>query len=121
MARNARAPKLETRGARLKLPIAKKPIFVKIGPGLGLGYRRNATAGTWVVRVADGAGRNSTKAIGTADDFADADGQDVLDFWQAQNRARNIARTVARGDDGTPATIASALDRYAADLAIRGA
>jgi len=37
---------LETRSARLKLPIAKKPLFVKIGHGVGLGYRRNRTAGT---------------------------------------------------------------------------
>jgi hypothetical protein len=48
--------------------VAKKPVFAKIGPGLGLGYRRNATTGTWVVRAADGQGGNSTKAIGTADD-----------------------------------------------------
>src|SRR6516165_8161478 len=87
---------------------------------------RNETAGTWVVRVADGAGGNSTKAIGAADDFAEADGKDVLDFWQAQDRARTIAPTIARvggvGDaaDSRPATIASALDRYEADLKIRG-
>ena len=36
---------------------SKKPTFVRIGDGLGLGYRRNRTAGTWVVRVADGLGQ----------------------------------------------------------------
>ena len=41
MARNARAPKLETRSNRLKLPVAKKPTFVRIAPGISLGYRRN--------------------------------------------------------------------------------
>ena len=35
MARSIRSSNLETRSARLKLPIAKKPIFVKIGPGSG--------------------------------------------------------------------------------------
>ena len=64
MARRAREAKLETRSARPKLPVAKKPVFVKIGPRVGLGYRRNQTAGTWVLRVADGKGGNWTKAIG---------------------------------------------------------
>lgn len=114
--------KLETRAARLKLPVAKKPIFTKIGPGLGVGYRRNTTAGTWVVRAADGKGGNWTKAIGAADDFDEADGKVVLDFWQAQDRARAIARIgrAGDGDDGRPVTIAKALDQYQADLKIRG-
>ena len=123
MARRARGAGLEARSSRLKLPVAKKPIFVKIGPGLGLGYRRNATAGTWVVRVADGKGGNWTKAIGIADDFADADGKTVLDFWQAQDRARTVARDGRADDDdaGKPITVGKALDQYEANLNIRGA
>jgi integrase len=122
MARRARATKQETRGTRLKLPVSKKPVFVKIGPGLGLGYRRNTTAGTWVVRVADGKGGNWTKAIGAADDFEEADGKALLDFWQAQDRARAIARVGRDGDrdDGRLATITKALDQYQADLETRG-
>src|SRR6516165_115622 len=107
MARRTRAAGLETRSSRLKLPVAKKPNFVKIGPGLGLGYRRNTTAGTWVLRAADGKGGNWTKAIGAADDFNEADGKAVLDFWQAQDRARAIARVGSDrdGDDSRPITI----------------
>ena len=121
MARSVRSSNLETRSARLKLPIAKKPIFVKIGPGLGLGYRRNATAGTWVVREADGAGGNWTKAIGIADDLDDADGSRVLDFWQAQDRARGLGRDDRGGGTGSvkPATVGQALDAYKADLKMR--
>jgi hypothetical protein len=48
-----------------------------------------------VVRAADGQGGNWTKAIGTADDFDEADGKTVLDFWQAQDHARIIARAGA--------------------------
>ena len=100
MARSIRAGRLETRTARLKLPIAKKPIYRKIGPGMGLGYRRNQTAGTWVVRVADGKGGNWTRSLGSADDFDEADGLNTLDFWQAQDRAKAIARSNHAGADG---------------------
>src|SRR4029077_13851722 len=122
MARRARGAGLEARSSRLKLPVAKKPVFVKIGPGLGVGYRRNATAGTWVVRGADGRGGNWTKAIGLADDFNDADGKAVLDFWQAQDRARAVARGGHADDDaaGRPITIGKALDQYEANLNVRG-
>jgi hypothetical protein len=54
MARSVRKAGLETRTARLKLPVARKPMFIRIGPGLSLGYRRNQVAGTWVLRIADG-------------------------------------------------------------------
>jgi integrase len=122
MARHARGAGLETRSSRLKLPIAKKPVFVKIGLGIGLGYRRNATAGTWVARISDGKGGNWTKAIAMADDFDEADGKTVLDFWQAQDRARAIARNARTGgeDVGRPVTVGKALDEHRADLKIRG-
>jgi integrase len=124
MARNARSSNLETRSARLKLAIAKKPLFVKIGPGVGLGYRRNRATGTWVARVSDGKGGNWTKGIGYADDFDDADGTQVLDFWQAQQKARALARADRSGGSANaakPATVRQALDTYEADLKTRGA
>ena len=122
MARSVRSSKLETRSTRLKLPVAKKPTFVKIGPRLGLGYRRNQTSGTWVIRVADGKGGNWTKVIGAADDFEDANGGSVLDFWQAQDKARVIASVGRDGAGGStrPATVGEALDRYESDLKTRG-
>ena len=92
MARSTRASRLETRTARLKSAVRKKPYFVAIGPGVGLGYRRNKTAGSWVVRAADGKGGNWTQAFAVADDFEDANGTDVFNFWQAQERARAVAR-----------------------------
>src|SRR5437868_2778962 len=120
MARSTRSPTLETRSARLKLPIAKKPVFVKIGPGMGLGYRRNQTAGTWVARLADGKGGNLTKRIGNADDYDEADGAEILDFWQAQEKAR----TIGRGERGAPSSkllsVKEALDTYEGDLKTRG-
>ena len=120
MARSARSSALEARTSRLKLAIAKKPTFLRIAPGVGLGYRRNATAGTWVARVADGAGANWTKAIGIADDFDDADGNTILDFWQAQDKARAVGRVGQGVGLARPATVAQALDAYGADLKTRG-
>jgi integrase len=96
----------------------KKPIFVKIASGIGLGYRRNKTAGTWVARVADGRGGNWTKAIGNADDFDEANGNLILDFWQAQERARTIGRADGGGSQ-KPMTVREALDAYEADLRTR--
>src|SRR5215472_5401388 len=123
MARRARASRLETAETRRKLPVAKKPVFeARIARGITLGYRRNQGAGTWVVWVADGKGSNWTAAIGTADDKSPANGSDVLSFWEAQDLARDRARLGpdGTGDDGRPATIAKALERYAADLKLRG-
>jgi hypothetical protein len=124
MARSARSAKLETRSARLRLPVAKKPVFVKIAVSIGLGYRRNQTAGTWVVRVADGKGGNWTKAIGIADDFQDADGVGVFDFWQAQDKARAFARSGLTSGETLaapgPLTVGQALTAYEADLKTRG-
>ena len=104
------------------MPVAKKPVFVRIGPGISLGYRRNQTAGTWIVRAADGKGSNWTKAIGVADDFESDGGGATMNFWQAQDRARIAARVGYGGaySDGQPLTVTSALDRYEADLKTRG-
>jgi integrase len=120
MARSARSSILETRSARLRLPIAKKPVFVKIGPGVGLGYRRNRTAGTWVVRVADGRGGNWTKAIGIADDFDEATDVSILDFWAAQEKARELGRGERDGGSLKLVTVSQALDEYEADINARG-
>ena len=123
MARSTRSSTLETRSARLRLSVAKKPVFVRIGPGVGLGYRRNRTAGTWVARVSDGKGGNWTKGIGGADDFDDADGTHILDFWEAQEKVRVLGRADRTGEmrAAKPATVAQALDAYEADLRTRRA
>lgn len=118
MARHVRSSGFETRAARLKRPIAKKPKFTVIAPGISLGYRRNQGAGTWVVKAADGHGGTWTKGFAIADDHEDADGEHVLTFWQAQDKAR----TLARGQDsgGRPGTVADAIADYEADLETRG-
>jgi integrase len=121
MPRNIRFFDLETRSTRLKLPVAKKPIFVRVGPGVGLGYRRNRTAGSWVGRFADGKGANRTEVIGLADDYENANGNRILDFWQAQERVRALARGDGGRVLGRPIRVGEALEAYEADLRTRGA
>ena len=112
MARSVRRAGLETRTARLKLPVVRKPLFLRIGPSLSLGYRRNQVAGTWVLRIADGKGGAITRAIGTADDFTDADGATVLNFWQAQEKAQATARNSSGQGVLKPLTVRRAAEVY---------
>jgi hypothetical protein len=91
MARNIRSAQLETRTARLKLELRKKPYTVRVAPGVRLGYRRNAAAGTWSVIAADGKSGNWVKKFGYADDHEEANGEQVLTFWEAQERAHSAA------------------------------
>src|SRR5438067_943826 len=88
MARTARNSSLETRTARVRLRIRRTPYFAKIAKGLRLGYYRGSVSGSWVARYYRGAGVYATEALGIADDTLDADGVKVLDYWQAQDRAR---------------------------------
>jgi hypothetical protein len=123
MARSTRAALLETRTARLKLPVRKKPYSIRVSPSLRLGYRRNQTAGVWSVIVADGKGGSWMKKFALADDFEESEGRHVLDFWQAQKQARVLARGGQDGENAynnRPATVAEALDAYEKDLAARG-
>ena len=88
-----------------------KPKFVRVAKQLGLGYRRNKSGGVWVMRVADGKRGNSIRTIGAADDFDDADGVDVLTFWQAQDKVRLLARE-NRATAIEPVTVEQALASY---------
>jgi hypothetical protein len=119
--RKIKAGTLETRSARLRLPISSQPVYVKLAVGTSLGYRRNQTDGSWVLRATKPKGGYWTRNIGLADDYREADGVETLTFWQAQERARELAGadTEAR-TESAPATVAQALDAYQADLKING-
>src|SRR5215475_12491245 len=114
-----RAAKLETSTARRKLAVRKKPYWTTISPSIHLGYRRNQTAGTWSVRVADG-GAEWIKKIALADDLEPASPPHVLSYWQAIDQARALARRQPGAADdeneSRPISVSEALDRYEADL-----
>ena len=121
MARAMRAPKLETRSARLRLPIAKRPYWTQIGKGVSLGYRRNQGPGTWSIRVAHSTGHWS-QVIGTADDYAESNAGDVLTYWEAAGKVRVLGTSARNGDGGGGqlSTVREALVAYETALSGRG-
>jgi integrase len=122
MARTVRDSDLQHRTKRLsKLTPRGKPYYRLIDPGLHLGYRRPrgrkgkpAGAGRWVVRYYLGNQAYKVEIIGTADDYGDADGVTLLDFSQAQAKARKfVAQHAAkRGSDDGPLTVKAAVETY---------
>ena len=119
MARRIRESILDSRDARLKLKVRGKPYWRSIGFGLHVGYRKGKDARRWVARVYVGGGQYVVETMGQADDFADADGFEVLDFWQAQDRARKLAakRTAKGGQRMGPYTVAAAVEDYLKHIA----
>src|SRR6516165_1967930 len=116
-----RNAKLESATARRKLGVRKKPYWTPISPGIHLGYRRNAGAGTWSVRVADG-GAEWIKRIGVTDDLEPVSPPAVLNYWQAVDAARALARRQPGEaiDESRPLTVSEALTLYEKDLLARG-
>jgi integrase len=122
MARSHRHSKLDTRTARLKLAIRRKPYNgLALSRGVLLLYRRNSGNGSWVLKRADGHGRYWTKAIGQSDDFDASDGKTILTFFEAQDVAKKLASGDARADTTAPITVDGALKDYRRDLEARSA
>ena len=73
------------------------------------------------MRVADG-GAEWIKRIAIADDLEAASPPAVLNYWQAVDAARALARRQPGEaiDESRPLTVSEALDRYEADLIARG-
>ena len=99
----ARDSRLESRSARLRLPIRRKPYN---GPGLARGvvlqYRRNRHNGSWVLKASDGHGKYWTKAFAEADDFDESDGTESPDVLRGASRRQDAgARRRRGGHDGT--------------------
>jgi integrase len=122
MARRVSFSALESRSARLRLKIRRRPYSgPSLARGIALMYRRNKTNGTWVLKASNGHGAYWTKAFALADDFEDADAKNVLTFYQAQDQAKKLARGDDGGPDDAPISVDSALKAYRCDLEAREA
>jgi integrase len=117
MARRIRS-RLEHRSSRLALPIRGKPYWLQIGDGLHQGYRRCQGNGSWSGRKSDGRGGNFIKRVGPSDDYENVPG--ALDYWQAQQKIRELFVGDTSPDSGKLVTVAQALTEWKADLKARG-
>lgn len=113
MARVRRNTNLGSREARRRLMARAEPYWLVIERGLSLGYRKTIEGGAWLVRRYDGARRRHIESrMGTADDFRESDGADVLDFAQAQRKVLAEAHLAAVQASGRFYTVADAISDY---------
>jgi integrase len=128
MARKARNTDLEFRTNRLsgKLKIRREPYWHRLTKGGHLGYRRIAQGnGTWIGRWRPEGGERSYEALGSADDYSDADGLSVLSFGQVQDKAhaffaRKVREAAGEFVSTGPYTVADTMQAYFADREGRG-
>jgi integrase len=113
MARVRRHADLGSREARRRLPARSEPYWLVIDRGLSLGYRKSTEGGAWIVRRYDaGRRRHLEDRVGTADDYRDADGAEVLDFGHAQRKLLACAKHDAQRASGQLYTVADAITDY---------
>lgn len=129
MARTTRDYRLDSRTARIKLKPRKSPHRVRLELGLSLGYYKPAKGcGSWVAFLNPAKGDRSAwkqHALGPADDFTEADGETILNFAQAQAKAREWFKDQSeRGEYSTGAlgsyTVEKAMKDYLDDGRRRG-
>jgi integrase len=115
MPRKVKDRSLDSREARIRLKPRGMPYYRSLDKKLHLGYRRiKGKAGTWWARHYRGGQEYDVEAIGIADDLSSADGIQILDFWQAQAKARECmaTRSAATVEKRGPYTVNNALDDY---------
>jgi integrase len=113
---NSKRVKLDTHSARLSLPIGPRYNH-KLQTGLYLVYRKGLKGGTWTAKRHEGGIDYSREVLGLADDRpAHADGIRVLNFDQAQAKARQWFTQKAAEDAGEVVagdhTVADAMADY---------
>ena len=116
MPRSQRNASFEKRSARFRTLAEGKEHWTPCDEGVHLGYRRGKTKSTWYLRRYLGAGRYEQRPIGLADDYQEADGDDVLTYYQAQTRAKARASTALKEGRPLPRrrryTVADAVEAY---------
>ena len=122
MPRAIKDTKLDTRTARAKLKARREPYWRAIGRGTHLGYRKGTTGGFWIARyrLREG-GKYVFKSLAAADDTRNPNDGDVLDFYQAQDHAREWFAEEGRKANGIgpdepdkPYTVADTMRDYLA-------
>ena len=123
MARTVKDTNLQTREARERLKARHNPYWRTLDPGAHLGYRKGTRGGVWIARWRHPDGKYRKRRIGNADDKADADGNEIFDWSDAQERARELfAEWRARAEGKGPVSykVRDAIEDYVLDYRTRG-
>jgi integrase len=112
MSKTIRERTLDSPAARAKLKHSGKPYWRSIDTGLHLGYRKGLAGGKWVLRRYLGTQNYTVETIAAADDHAPADGTNILDFFQAQRKARKIAAEAKETPGAASFTVDAAMEAY---------
>src|SRR3990167_7451298 len=123
MGRLVRDSNMGTREARRKLTARKVPYWRLIVEGNHLGNYKGSTSGKWYVKTRTPEGKYTWQVLGSADDFADANGKTVLTYSQAQDSAKKIGEKIRLGtdyEDTRPYTVKNAVEDYLIDFKANG-
>lgn len=116
-----KSTQLDSKTARSKLGWSPTPYFVAINREVDLGYRKgkrtndaNRKPGAWLMRryLVDAKRYVFESLDAWADDFADADGKQILTFWQAQDRAAKMKGGAPEKTEERPQTVGDAVAAY---------
>ena len=88
MGRHVKDYYLGTPEARSKLARRHNPYWREITPGLHIGYRKGKRGGAWIGRKLLDDGKHRKWRLATADDIVDSNGVDILNFTEADEKAR---------------------------------
>lgn len=105
--------KIDSKGAREKLPFQREPHWQRLEKGLFIGYRTSASGGegTWRGRWRDEDGKQQFLSL-EPDEFAsDAPGRDTA-YQQAVRMIRVWQASLAQGVINKPLTVADAINEY---------
>lgn len=99
MARVSADLRLQDRSARARLARRQNPYWRMVCEGQHLGYYKGARGGTWVARYRPpGASGNGSKvSLGAADDVGEANGDTILSWRQALDKATHWFELKDRG------------------------
>lgn len=105
--------KVDSRGARDRLPVRRDPYWQRVEVGLYVGYRTSEIGGdgTWRGRWRDEDGKQHYRTVDAAEFNPDPPGRDSM-FSQAVKLIREWQAALAVGVVNKPSTVADAVDEY---------
>ncbi|UWM76635.1 hypothetical protein N1937_05190 [Rhizobium sp. WSM4643] len=112
--------KIDTVAKRNKLPIAKKPVWERLAPGVFLGYRKSPETRKWLVRYHDPDAPKGASNPYKVQVFANADDahvdEEALSFKHASVKALTLAEAanVPSAKNALPLTVRRAVEEYIA-------